>query len=113
MKNILILSFAILLGLPAFAQEKSIDTATVKVDGLCSMCQERIENAAYIKGVKKASWDKETKILTVIYQPKKVTVLQIEESVAKAGHDTEHVKATDDAYSRIHGCCKYREDDTH
>jgi len=113
MKNILILSLAILLGLPAFAQEKSIDTATVEVNGVCSMCKERIENAAYVKGVKKATWDKETKVLTVIYQPKKVTVLEIEESVAKAGHDTEHVTATEEAYSKLHNCCKYREDDTH
>ena len=113
MKYLAIFSLAVLFSLPAFAQNKSIDTATVEVDGVCGMCKERIENAAYIKGVKKATWDKETKMLTVIYQPKKVTILEIEESVAEAGHDTQDVKATDKAYAQIHNCCKYREDVTH
>lgn len=113
MKYLAIFSLAVLFSLPAFAQNQNIDTATVKVDGVCGMCKERIENAAYIKGVKKATWDKETKMLTVIYQPKKVTILKIEESVAEAGHDTQDVKATDKAYAQIHNCCKYREDVTH
>jgi copper chaperone CopZ len=113
MKYLAIFSLAVLFSLPAFAQNQSIDTATVEVDGVCEMCKERIENAAYIKGVKKATWDKENKTLTVIYQPKKVTVLQIEESVAKAGHDTQDVKADDKAYARVHACCKYRDTDTH
>ena len=84
MKYLSLIIFSIALSVQALAQN-DVDTATVHVDGVCGMCKDRIENAAYIKGVKKATWDKETKILTVIYKPKKVTLLQIEESIAAAG----------------------------
>jgi hypothetical protein len=29
--------------------------------------------------------------------------------VADAGHDTDQVKATDEVYANLHGCCKYRD----
>jgi copper chaperone CopZ len=93
--------------------QNDIDTATIRVEGVCGMCKERIENAAYIKGVKKATWEKETKILTLIYKPDKVTLQKIEESIAAAGHDTEHLKATEKAYLEVHKCCRYRELETH
>ncbi len=112
MYKIFFLAIALISGMFANAQSAAA-TATFKVDGVCEMCKERIENAAYIKGVKKAVWDKETKMLTVFYNPKKVTLQKIEESIAKAGHDTENVKASAEAYAKIHGCCEYREDDTH
>lgn len=112
MKYLSLLIFSLALSLQAVGQS-DVDTATIKVEGVCGMCKDRIENAAYIKGVKKATWDKETKILTVIYKPNKVTLLQIEEGIAAAGHDTEHVKATEEAYLKVHDCCRYRDLDTH
>lgn len=112
MKYLSLLIFSFALSVQAFAQN-DVDTATVRVEGVCGMCKDRIENAAYIKGVKKATWDKETKTLTVIYKPNKVTLLQIEESIAAAGHDTERVKATEEAYNKVHDCCRYREVETH
>jgi hypothetical protein len=36
------------------------------------MCEERIENAAYIQGVKKADWSQETHLLELIYNSSKV-----------------------------------------
>ena len=54
MKLKTILAAAILfLSIPSFGQSNITET-TLEVDGLCGMCKKRIENAAYIQGVKKS-----------------------------------------------------------
>lgn len=96
-----------------FAQNKDLDTVTFRVEGICGMCQDRVENAAYLKGVKQVSWNKETKMLTAIYKPSKVTPQKIGQSIANAGHDNDYAKASDAAYGKIHDCCLYREMESH
>ena len=90
-------------------QAQKIDTVSFKVEGVCSMCKERIENASLIKGVKWNEWDMQSRMLTVIYKPKKVTSQKLQQAVADFGHDTESVKATDEAYKKLPMCCEYRE----
>lgn len=95
----------------SFAQEKKdIATEKIKVSGNCDQCKKRIENAAYIDGVKRAEWDKETNILTVTYRPSKASLQKIEEHIAKAGHDAGDVKATEEDYNKLPGCCAYKEE---
>lgn len=85
------------------------DTLSFKVSGLCGMCKARIENAALIKGVKTAEWNKETKLLTLIVNPQKVNLEDIHNSIAKAGHDTSLKKGDDKTYAKLPSCCKYRD----
>jgi copper chaperone CopZ len=113
MKKSILLFFFISIAAALSAQNKSVDTASFTVNGLCGMCEERIENAAYIKGVKKVDWDKEKQMLTIIYKPKKVTVEEVAQSVADAGHDNDYFKASDKAYGLVHNCCRYREGEVH
>ena len=87
---------------------KEVVSDTLMVRGVCGSCKERIEMAASIKGVKKASWDKHKQQLIVIYKPSKVTTKEIEQEVAKVGHDTENFKAEDKIYNRLPACCAYR-----
>jgi len=91
-----------------FAQDKEIVTEHYKVEGACDQCQKRIENAAYISGVKKAKWNVDTHELTLIYRPSKTTAKEVLASIAKAGYDNEMATATDDDYSKLPKCCKYR-----
>ncbi len=102
---------ALLLSISSFGQEKSdkVKTVSFEVDGVCGMCKDRIENAALIKGVKLATWDKETHMLKVIYKPGKVKLLEINKAVADAGHETKKVKANMDAYIKLPDCCKYKD----
>jgi copper chaperone CopZ len=88
---------------------------TFEVNGSCGMCKKRIEKAAYsVKGVKSATWSAEHQDLHLIIDETKCSVEDVQKAIAKAGHDTEGVQATDEAYEKIHGCCKYRENnDTH
>ncbi len=100
-----------LFALPAFSQSKAPKVATIefKVEGVCGMCKTRIENAATIKGVKLAEWDQESSMLRVIYKTKKTNEEAIQQAVADHGHDTDKVKAKDDAYAKLPGCCAYRD----
>jgi copper chaperone CopZ len=110
----------ILLLFVAFAQAvsaqkpaKEIKTAEFKVQGNCEQCKKRIENAAFIKGVKSTSWDETTKMLKVIYRADKVSEMQIQEAVAKSGHETEKVAVDKNAYANLPNCCKYKDKDCH
>ena len=89
-------------------KKKLIET-TFTVEGVCKMCEKRIENAALIKGVKMADWDLETHQLKVVFQPEKVNELAIHKAIANMGHDTDKVKAPDEVYDKIHYCCQYRD----
>jgi copper chaperone CopZ len=88
---------------------KKIETAEFSVQGVCGMCQERIEKAALIKGVKLVEWDKDTQKVKVIYATKKVEIDDVHKAIAGVGHDTELVKAEDEAYAKLPDCCAYRD----
>lgn len=88
-------------------------TIEIKVEGICGMCETRIENALDLKGVKFADWDLDTKVCKIIYRPDKISEEEFHKTLTAIGHDTESMKATDEAYGGIHSCCKYRSDTTH
>jgi outer membrane receptor for ferrienterochelin and colicins len=95
---------------PVLSKNKVI-TEKIKVDGVCGMCKERIEEALDIKGVKFAEWDEFYKVLTVRYNKTVITNDAIQQAVAAVGHDTEKYKASDAVYNKLHGCCKYRDEE--
>ncbi len=82
-------------------------TETIKVWGECETCQAKIEKAAKVDGVTKANWDKNTKILTLVYDPSKISNDDIQKKVAAVGYDTEKYKADDKVYAKLNACCKY------
>lgn len=80
----------------------------VEVNGNCEMCKRRIENAAFsVRGVKSAEYNIDENILHLLLDENKCSVTDVKKAVAKAGHDTNDVKATDDDYAKLHGCCQY------
>ena len=101
--TLLLLSFSTL-----FAGD-TIKEAEFKVFGNCGMCKNRIEKAMKIDGVMSVSWDKKTKLVSVSYNPDAVTVDSLQKKVASVGHDTEKFKASDEVYSKLPGCCLYRD----
>ena len=112
MKQIIIILSIIFSAVGVTAQDskdtKDVVTKTYKVDGNCGMCKKRIEEAAFVKGVKKADWDKDKHTLTVVYRPSKTNDETILKSVAKAGHSSELVKAEDADYNKLPECCQYK-----
>lgn len=89
--------------------QKKIATDTLAVHGVCQMCQQRIQNAALVKGVKLAEWNKNTQELVVMYKTKKTDLNAIATAVANAGHDNSKKKAPQEAYDELPDCCAYRD----
>lgn len=109
MKYLIIVLMSI-FAISAHAQEKKNKNAKheVEVKGNCEMCKKRIEKSSYgVKGVKSADWNVNSKQLSLIIDERKTSVEEVENAIAKAGHDTKNVKATEENYSNLHGCCRY------
>ncbi len=104
--SILILSFLTLYTTLTFAKDETTK-ASFKVNGNCESCKKRIEKAAKTEGVKSAVWNIDTQILTVTFAPAKISVDQIQQNIAKAGHDTEKYKTEDSTYKNLPQCCQY------
>ena len=89
----------------SFAQNK---TEEFKVYGNCGMCEKTIEKAAKaVDGVKKADWDKETKMIKVTFNTEKTNLTAIHQAIADVGYDTKEIRAKDEVYNKLHSCCKY------
>ncbi len=106
--KILVLFFLMIATSVVFAQSIEKKTETFKVYGNCEMCQENIEGALKKKdGVLKRTWSPETKMLTVTYDPSKITLTGIKQKVADVGYDTDEIHAKDEVYNSLHKCCQY------
>ena len=97
------------LAMSAAVQAKTVKT-TFKVGGGCTeMCKPRIEGAAKkVPGVVSAKWNQKTQKLALVYDNTKTNAVKVEKATAATGHDAGNVKATDAAYNKLPGCCKYR-----
>ena len=112
MKTTFLTIVILLFSTMAFAQEKN-KKLNMEVDGKCDMCKMRIEKAALgVKGVKYALWDIPSHQLSLIIDERKTDPMKIKTALVEVGHDTKELKATDEAYSSVHPCCKYREDNS-
>ena len=80
---------------------------TFAVPGNCGMCKSKIEAAAKGAGATYAYWDEEAKILSLVQKGGKPGSTKIQEAVAAAGYDTPEMKASTEAYNKLHACCKY------
>jgi copper chaperone CopZ len=108
--NILRLTSFFILG--ASSVFASVKSEKIKVNGNCGMCKTRIEKSVNsMEGIESAIWNKETQELAVRYDDLKTTTMQIQTSVAMAGHDTEMFSANHKKYTELPGCCKYQRDE--
>jgi len=83
-------------------------TETFKVYGNCGMCKKTIEGSLKnVKGIEKADWNKETKMMEVTFDPEVISLKEIKQKIADVGYDTDEVRATNKAYNGLAGCCQY------
>jgi copper chaperone CopZ len=118
------LKLSILIGLLfAFSSQliSQTNSETIFVNGVCGMCEKRIEsNCLNIKGVKMADWNRETGMLKIVFNEKKISLDSIRISIASIGHDTKlltqdiesgWITAPDEVYEKLPMCCKYRDEE--
>jgi periplasmic mercuric ion binding protein len=112
-KYIVIAVLAVVFSATSFAQMSdhskmgNTKTEKFKVWGNCGSCKARIEKAAKIEGVSKVDWNKDTKVLTLAYDPSIIKSDDVQKKIAAVGHDTEKFKADENAYNGLPGCCQY------
>ena len=82
-------------------------TIKIKTSGDCEKCKSRIESGlSFEKGVKSATFDTKTKVVTATYNPKKTSAEKIKIAITKIGYDANEMKADEKAYNRLPDCCK-------
>ena len=107
MKLNIFLSLMLLFSFKSISQTKS---TVIIVDGVCMMCENRIEKQAIDKkGIKLADWNLENRTLKLVYNEKHISVDEIHKFIASIGHDTKKEIASDEVYSLLDPCCKYRD----
>ncbi len=77
------------------------------VKGNCDECKERIETAAKTAGASEASWNIETKILTLNFDAAQTSADVILKKIAEVGHDNQRFSADDQVYAALPSCCHY------
>jgi copper chaperone CopZ len=103
----LILICLLAVNLTSKAQQENTAEIKIKTSAICDMCKETIENAlSFEKGIKNANLDVASKVVTVTYNPKKITAEKIKLAIANAGYDADDLLANEKAYKKLDDCCK-------
>lgn len=89
------------------AQIKNKKTEQVLIYGTCDQCKKNIEKSGTIKSVSSVDWNINSKIATITYNVKKITILEVVKKIALAGFDSDLFLAPDDIYDHLPDCCKY------
>lgn len=101
------LFFIALIPYTSKAQDNKLEELKIKSSVVCDMCKTTIEKElAFEKGVKKSTVDVDSKIVTVLYNPKKTTPDKIRTAISKIGYDADEVPADTKAYKKLDACCK-------
>lgn len=89
---------------PRDDKEKAVK---IKTSAICGMCKARIErNLAFEKGVKEATLDVTSKVVTIKYNPAKTDLTKLKANISKTGYDAEEVPADPAGYAKLPSCCK-------
>ena len=86
----------------------ALNDVSFGVRGNCGMCKKTIEKAANsVEGVAKSTWDKDKKMIQVLFDGDKTNEMAVQNAIAASGYDTEKVPGNEKAYENLPGCCKY------
>ena len=92
MKKVIVILFGI-ISIQLIGQSKKIIDTEFFVNGVCGMCEDRIELALDVKGIKVADWDVDSKMCRIVYKPEQIKEEEIHAILAGIGHDTKKAKA--------------------
>ncbi len=112
-KLVLTITFALLIG-ATFAQEKKTEKAEILTSAICEMCKETIEyELTFTKGIKFVELDVDSKIVTVEFNPKKISADDIRNSISGVGYNADSIKRDPKAYANLPFCCRDGGHDDH
>ncbi|MCB9261820.1 MAG: heavy-metal-associated domain-containing protein [Flavobacteriales bacterium] len=105
MKNRILMLVLALCAVAFSAQSKSV-LIEFKVEGQCGSCKKRIEKALDLPGISYASWDVNTKIMTVRYNDAKFGENDIHQIISELGYKTSKLSANKVSESKLPKCCQ-------
>lgn len=84
----------------AQTQPNLMMTESFKVQLACetNTCKKNFEGSVYAKGIRNASWDLESKLLTVTFDPQKITLDEIRKRVDQLAVETSAADTHIDAH---------------
>ncbi|WP_205528268.1 heavy-metal-associated domain-containing protein [Flavobacterium psychrotrophum] len=116
MKNVfkLLAIFTLLLSSANMAaQQKTVQTATIKTVihcdhcKACETCGDKFNRTLLKqKGVQMVVLDEKAMTIKVTYNSKKTNLDAIKQAIGKLGYDADDVKADPQAYAGLDDCCK-------
>ncbi len=89
--------------------QKAVIKTTLYCDhcAVCETCGELFKTEMLkIKGLKMFELNEEAMTFTIYYNAKKTDLQAIKESISMLGYDADDVKANEEAYEKLDGCCK-------
>lgn len=99
---------SIKIEIPSSQKVMHTEVDSFKVWGNCGMCKRTIESALKeVNGVVSATWNVDTKMLHIEYNPHNITLTEVKQKIADVGYDTEAIKAKKEDYDDLPGCCQY------
>ena len=113
-KSLLMLCFTLFMFLfSAQSQSKKNQKVIIKTVlncdhcKVCETCGKNFQENMYkIKGVKMYELDEKSMTITVYYNGEKTNLETIKTAISKLGYDADYVKANQEAYAKLDGCCK-------
>lgn len=104
--QIAIFSF-LLISLVAWAKSQE---ATIKSSLVCGMCEDNIRNGlVYEKGIKRVTFDLDKSEVYVKFNPKHISLNEIETLITEIGYDANEKKADPIAFKNLDECCQSKE----
>ncbi|MDX1446249.1 heavy-metal-associated domain-containing protein [Lishizhenia sp.] len=107
MKFLMALMAIVALTFNSNAEDGNKKEAQIQTNAQCGECKERIENKLnYTKGIKFAEMDLTTKIVTVSYNSKKITLDEIKKVISEIGYSADDVEPVKAAQQALPKCCQ-------
>lgn len=107
-KNIIVLLLFFLASINLQAQDnKKVKEIDISTSAQCQMCKDKIESTLKAeKGVKSATLDLTTKIVTVEYKNWETQPEKLRKALTEIGYDADDMQADEEAYKNLPACCK-------
>lgn len=100
--GILLVTFAVSL-----QAQPSNDTLRIETSAICGMCKTRLESElGFLRGLKSATLNLDSKVLTVVYNTKKLSPDAIRSKISSLGYRADSVAADPKAFEALPACCQ-------
>ncbi len=87
--------------------QSSNDTLRIETSAICGMCKTRLESElGFLRGLKSAALNLDSKLLTVVYNSKKLSPAAIRSKISSLGYRADSVAANPKAFEALPACCQ-------